>query len=87
VSLIEHDTIHCEYSAYFEPKKDSKKFQKIYIKRYCACNFLVWTLQYLKQTKTAPENMKNCPENLLIIGPNCFSVLPTGPVQILSAVP
>jgi hypothetical protein len=41
----------------------------------------VRTLQYFQNTlkKKSPENIKNCSQKLLIIGPFFFSVLPTGP--------
>ena len=70
VSPVEQDTIYYKYLAYFVPKK-IKRIQKFIFIEEILCNFLMPTLQCLK--KTLPlKTWKNCPQNLLIIGPNCF---------------
>ena len=48
-SPVAQDKINCEYLAYFEPQRNSKKESKILFVKEILCNFLVRTLKYLKK--------------------------------------
>ena len=64
-------------TAYFEPQKKFKKIKNVDYKKNILCNFLVWTLQYLR--KNIFLTMKTCPQKQHTLQPIFFSVLPTGP--------
>ena len=92
MSPVEQNTIECEYLAYFEPKKNSKKFKKRKYIRDIMQLFSADATIFKKNINIffAPENKKKTPATVAHNRLNFFfSILPTGPkpAQILYSVP